>query len=460
MTKPLIIGISGLRGIIGAELTPRAALDYGCAFGTYLKSIATDKARRLHICIGCDSRTSSPMLKSSIVSGLTAAGIDVTELGIVSTPGVGIMVKHLNCDGGVIITASHNPIRYNGIKLLTDKGTAPPVQTAGKIKQYFINKKFHLADSSHCGRISFENRTDDVHIARVLKLVDTEKIAAKSFKVAIDSVNGAGGRVTKKLLHRLGCNTIAINDEPTGLFAHEPEPAARNLTELCGVVKDEGADIGFAQDPDADRLAIVSAKGVAAGEEYTLAFAVRSVLSKRPGAVATNLSTSRMIDDIAEKAGCSVIRTPVGEANVVSAMLENNCVIGGEGNGGVIDLRVVPIRDSLVAIALTLQLMAESGKSIEKLTEESGNYHMRKEKFPADKQQAAKILEAAGKTFCNAKVNTSDGCRFDFEKAWLHLRTSNTEPVMRMIIEAEDKQTAQKYAEAVSKIRQNIQAGQ
>jgi phosphomannomutase len=396
------------------------------------------------------------VLKSAVATGLCSVGIDVIDLGLVTTPGVGIMVRELRCSGGVIITASHNPIQYNGIKLLLGNGVAPPADAAEQIRQYFFDKHFALVDSLNHGKITSNEQTDAIHIDRVLAIADKEAIAARKFKVVLDSVNGAGGRVTKKMFAELGCEVTAINDEPTGIFAHRPEPTARNLTGLCKIVKEKGADIGFAQDPDADRLAIVDEAGTYLGEEYTLALAAKYVFSRESGKAATNLSTSRMLDDIAEDAGGKVIRTAVGEANVAAAMLEHNCIIGGEGNGGVIDLRVGPIRDSLVGIALVLQLMAETGKTVGQLAGEITGYYMSKEKFAAEQTQARQILDLAKKTFTDAKLDTTDGCRFDFDDGWLHLRASNTEHVMRVIVEAKNRIIAQKYIEAVLNIRRRI----
>jgi phosphomannomutase len=452
MPEKLIISISGMRGIVGENLTPSIAAEYGCAFGTFLKSKHTGKGGKLSVCIGRDSRSSGQMLKSAVATGLCAVGINVVDLGLVTTPGVGIMVRELQCNGGVVITASHNPIQYNGIKLLLGDGIAPPPETASQIKQYFIDRHFALVDSPHCGTVTSNELTDAIHISKVLAIVDKEAIAAKKFKAVLDSVNGAGGRVTKKMLSELGCEVAAINDEPTGIFAHRPEPIAGNLTGLCKVVKEKEADIGFAQDPDADRLAIVDEAGTYIGEEYTLALAAKYIFSRESGKAATNLSTSRMLNDIAEKEGGQVIRTAVGEANVAQAMLKHNCIIGGEGNGGVIDLRVGPIRDSLVAIALVLQLLAETGKTVSQLVSEIPAYYMSKEKISVDNQQAQRILESAKKTFDKAKLDTTDGCRFDFDDGWLHIRPSNTEPVVRVIAEATSKQTVRKYIEAVLKI--------
>jgi len=456
MSEELIISVSGVRGIIGQNLTASIAAEYGSTFGTFLKKRCADNAGRLSVCIGRDSRPSGQMLQSAVCAGLCATGMNVIDLGIATTPGVSVMVRELGCVGGVIITASHNPIQYNGIKMLLSSGIAPSDDDAGRIKRLFLDKQFSLVASHNCGRAKSNAQTDNVHIAKVLAITNKNEIMAKKFKVVLDSVNGAGGRVTKKLLSEFGCDVFAINDEPTGLFAHEPEPTADNLKDLCEAVKAEGADIGFGQDPDADRVAVVDETGTYIGEEYTLALATMYILSKNPGTVAANLSTSRMIDDVAGKYKSKVIRTPVGEANVAAAMLQYNCIIGGEGNGGVIDLRVVPVRDSLVGIALILQLMAETGKTVGQLASEISGYYMHKEKFAAEKSQSQQIMDLAKKTFSEAKLDTSDGCRFDFDDGWLHLRVSNTEPVIRAIVEAKDQSTAQKYIDAVLDMRKKV----
>ncbi|MGA2171961.1 MAG: phosphoglucosamine mutase [Sedimentisphaerales bacterium] len=451
MTGELIITVSGLRGIVGENLTPAVATNYGLAFGTFLQEKFADGAK-LAVCLGRDSRPSGQSLAAAVALGLTATGINVIDLGIVTTPGVGIMVRHLNCAGGVIITASHNPAQYNGVKLLLDNGMAPPPEVAEHIKICFEIRDFFSDDQPKPGIVSANNQTDDIHLARVLRIVDQKAIAQKQFSVVLDSVNGAGGRPGVKLLTALGCKITPVNTEPTGLFAHTPEPIAENLTSLCDAVKKSHADVGFAQDPDADRLAIVDETGAYIGEEYTLALAAKLIFSKQTGSAAANLSTSRMIDDIAKAAGGRVIRTPVGEANVALAMVEHNCVIGGEGNGGVIDLRVGPIRDSLVAMAFALQLLAETGKTVSQLVGEIPRYCMTKHKFPSDKKAADSLINAVKKLFPEAKLNTSDGCRFDLPDAWLHIRPSNTEPIIRVIVEARDKNAAQKYIDAVLNI--------
>jgi phosphomannomutase len=431
MARELIISVSGMRGIIGENLSAEIAAAYGCAFGAFLKGEAAGE-ERLAVCIGRDSRPSGQMIYSGVAAGLCSVGVDVVDLGVVSTPGVGIMLRRLGCAGGVVITASHNPVEYNGIKLLLGNGIAPPPVLAEKIRGIYFDKAFKVTDSLGCGGITTNDATDEVHIEKVMAIIDADSIAARKFSVVLDSVNGAGGRSAIKMLERLGCDVVGMNIEPTGVFAHTPEPTADNLGGLCEEVKRVGADIGFAQDPDADRLAIVDAEGTYIGEEYTLALAAKLAFGARGGKAAANLSTSRMIDDIASAAGGEVIRTPVGEANVAQAMIDSDCIIGGEGNGGVIDLRIGPIRDSLVAMAFVLQLMADADKTIAELVGEIGAYH------------------------ADANIDTSDGCRFDFDDGWVHLRTSNTEPIMRAIVETQTPEAAEKYLEVVDKIRDEV----
>jgi phosphomannomutase len=452
MAQELIISISGMRGIIGENLFPETAVTYGAAFGTFLKEQAADK-KRCVVAIGRDSRPSGSMLLDAVASGLASVGVDAIDLGICTTPGVGIMLRHLHCAGGVVITASHNPIEYNGIKLLLGNGIAPPKALAEKIRNIYFEKQLKRVDSVDCGQVWANDKSCEIHIDKVLSIVNPSQIAAKKFKVVLDSVNGAGGPVGLLLLKKLGCTVTAVNTEPTGIFAHGAEPTEENLKSLCENVRKAVADIGFAQDPDADRLAIVDNTGRYIGEEFTLALAAQYMFTKNPGAsAAANLSTSRMIDDIAVAAGGKVIRTPVGEAHVAQAMIQHKCVIGGEGNGGVIDLRIGPIRDSLVAMAMVLQLMAETGKTVAQLADSLGGYTMVKTKYKADAQQAKIIIEKAKQLFPDAKLNTSDGCRFDFADGWLHIRTSNTEPIIRVILETKDPAAAKRYIDMMARI--------
>ncbi len=457
MAQELIISISGVRGIVGENLNASTATNYACAFATFLKGSKGKK--KLSIAMGTDSRPSGGMIKSAVAAGLCSVGANVIDLGLVTTPTVGIMVRHMECDGGIIITASHNPIEYNGIKLLTSKGIAPLAAMAEKIKALFLKEDFSYVPSVDCGRIIIDYSGDKIHLKKVMSCVNRGVIASKKLRVVLDSVNGAGARPGRKLLSMLGCHVKAINYDADGSFAHEPEPLEENLTQLCQTVTKAGADIGFAQDPDADRLAIVDENGRCIGEEYALALAAKHIFSNKRGIAATNLSTSRMIDDVAEQAGCKVIRTPVGEANVAGTMIKNNCIIGGEGNGGVIDLRVGPVRDSLVAMAIILELCAKTGKRISQLVEEIPAYEMIKQKFDADEKATKKIITQAKKAFKKAEVNIDDGCRFDFDEGWIHLRMSNTEPIMRLIAEFESSDAAKPYIDKITKIHKKVISG-
>lgn len=451
MAEELIISISGMRGIIGENLSPSIASEYASSFGTYLKRNSKQDGK-LKVCIGRDSRPSGEMIESAVASGLCAAGVDVVLLGIVTTPCVGIMIRELGCAGGIIITASHNPIPYNGVKLLLDNGIAPPSDTAAQIRQSYFDKDFDLTASIDCGHILTDSTTDPVHIEKVREICNVGAIQNRKLKVVLDSVNGAGGRIGKDMLEQFGCEVIGMNLEQTGIFAHTPEPTKENLVTLCDKVKETGADIGFAQDPDADRLAIVDENGIYIGEEFSLALAAKLVFAQIKGKAAANLSTSRMIDALAKSHDCEVIRTPVGEANVAQAMVENKCVIGGEGNGGVIDLRVGPVRDSLVAMALVLNLMVEQDKSVSEIVSSIPTFVMEKGKLKVAKDKIPLVLEKAKEVFSSAQVDTRDGYRFDFSDGWIHLRGSNTEPIMRIIAEGDSEAAVSGYMQQAQEI--------
>lgn len=446
----LMMSVSGVRGIIGQTMTPALAVELGCAFGTSLRGGT--------VVIGRDSRPSGPMLQNALVAGLLSTGCRVIQLDIASTPATAFMVRRHQAAGGVVITASHNPLIWNGIKFLTSEGLAPPPEQAGQIFQLYHDKAFKLVGVEDVRRPEFDASAAETHVAGVLDTVNVERIRSGKFKVVLDSVNGAGGGEGYRLLESLGCTIVHINGEPTGRFAHTPEPLAENLTELCDVTARAQADIGFAQDPDADRLVMVNEKGEFIGEEYTLALAARYFFAAHPGPAAANLSSSRMIDDLAARAGgaCRVHRSPVGEANVVEAMKTNGCVFGGEGNGGVIDPRVVPVRDSLVSIALALQLLADTSRPISELAAEIPAYVMIKQKFECTPERIAKVLAAVRDVYADQRINDADGVRVDFERSWFHVRASNTEPIIRIIAEAPDRPQADSLIHDVRQLADSI----
>ena len=434
----LMVSVSGVRGVVGKTLTDEIARDFGRAFATMLGAGKT-------VTIARDTRPSGPVLRDAMAAGLRSCGVNVIDLGVVTTPGAAFMTKHLKADGGVVITASHNPSEYNGIKLLQPIGTGLTASAAERLKEIWSSGSFAPVDPGRRGRESVNDETHRLHIEAVCAVCDPAAIAGGRFKVVLDSANGAGCIVTPMLLARLGCEVISINGEPNGRFAHPPEPVEENLSQLCEEVRKVGADVGFAQDADADRLAIVDERGAFIGEEYTLALSAAFVLRRRKGKLATNLVTSRKVDDVAAAAGCEVVRAPTGEANVVEAMLREGCIFGGEGGGGAIEPRVVPVRNSLVAIAYVLQHLAETGKTVSQLVDDIPRYVMLKTKFPCPAGAAEQVTAAAKAAFGGrpgAKLNDADGLRVDLPDGWVCARASNTEPIMRIIAEAADEPKA------------------
>ncbi len=455
-----MIGVSGMRGTVGGTLTPTVISQMAAAFAVYLKQNETPtNGSHFRIVFGRDSRPSGMLVRDIAIGTLTASGMEVIDLDIVTTPGTAMMVKHLGVDAGLIATASHNPILWNGIKFLNRQAIALPPEQAEKIKALYDVKACDFVRVEKLIQPKKNSETHALHIRRVLDYVDVLGISTKRFKVVLDSVNGAGCVTSATLMSKLGCQFSHLNNIPDGQFPHEPEPTEKNLTQLAAEVRRQHAAVGFAQDPDADRLAIVDENGTYIGEEYSLALAARFILSKKPGPTATNLSTSRMLDDIAAKYGGRVIRTCVGEANVVEAMLRENATIGGEGNGGVIDPRIVPGRDSLVGMAYVLQLMAETGKTVSQLVAELPKYEIVKTKFECRREDANRAVEALKKEFGHEKIDTQDGIRIDWENSWVHARPSNTEPIMRIISEAPDRPSAEQRIAAVQAVVDRVLKG-
>ncbi|RJP30949.1 MAG: phosphoglucosamine mutase [Phycisphaerales bacterium] len=446
----LMKGVSGIRGVVGQTLTEELAVNAGRAFAAYLGG-------RGKVVIGRDSRESGPLFQAAVMKGLTTGGIDVVDLGLATTPTVGVMVTELAADGGVVITASHNPIEYNGIKFLTRRGAAPDAATAQAILALLDDAPAQPPVEGRVGTITPRDGADEHHVARVLDTVELPAIREKRFRVFLDSVNGVGGHVGRALLDALGCHVQHQNAEPTGAFPRSPEPTQENLVAVSRKVGEAGVAVGFVQDPDADRLAIIDENGRYIGEEYTLALAARRIVSLNPGPIVVNLSTSRMVDDIAAaRAGVRVVRTPVGEANVVSKMAQVDAVVGGEGNGGVIDPRVGAVRDSLVAMALTLDLMAAECRPLSAVVDEMPRYVMVKQKIACDRDRIAAVIDAVRRGFADQDCTDVDGIRVDWPDRWIHVRASNTEPILRVIAEAGELSEAEAL---VARVRSLLDGG-
>jgi phosphomannomutase len=452
-----MIGISGMRGTIGGSLTPIVVTRMAAAFARFLKS-QNPAGRRLKVVFGRDSRPSGPWVRDAAISALVASGLEVIDLDIVTTPGVAMMVRHLQADAGVIATASHNPIEWNGLKMLNRDAVAPPPADAKAIAELYEQNKSDLSRVEELFPARRDTQTHSLHVKRVLEYVDALGVSSRRYKVVLDSVNGAGCVSSATLLGKLGCELVHINATPDGRFPHEPEPTEKNLVSLCDEVRRQRAAVGFAQDPDADRLAIVDENGRYIGEEYSLVLCAKWILSRKPGVTVANLSSSRMLDDVAGEFKSQVIRTPVGEANVIQAMLANGANIGGEGNGGVIDPRIVPGRDSLVGMAYVLQLMAATKLSISQLISQIPLYEIVKTKFPCRRDDADRAVAALRKHYASEKIDVQDGIRIDFEHAWLHARPSNTEPIMRIIAEAPDRAIAEKLIQQAQTVVNSVLA--
>jgi len=454
-----MVSVSGVRGTIGGTLTPRIAMEFGLAYGTMLNRRANATPKQPAVVIGRDTRPSGAMIASAVAAGLMATGVNVVDLGIVTTPGTAYMAVKLGCQGGVIVTASHNPPLYNGIKFLQPNGCCLPADQANELTAIWQRGQFDLVNFAGVGSQTRNGTTHGLHADAVCGLVDVKLIASRRFKVVLDSINGAGCVVSPMLLGRLGAELAHLNADPNGQFAHEPEPIQPNLTGLCEAVRRHRAAVGFAQDPDADRLVVVDEQGNFIGEEYTLALATAFVLRHRKGDVATNLATSRMIDEVAKAAGVSVRRAPTGEANVVETMLREGCMFGGEGNGGVIEPRCVLTRSSLVGMAYILQYMAETGKPLSQLAAEIPSYVFLKTKFPCPAGIAPAVAAKAKALFANnaaATFDQRDGLRVDLPEGWVSVRASNTEPIMRIMAEARTAEAAQSLVDQVRTVADEV----
>lgn len=449
----LIKSISGIRGTIGGTpgeaLTPLDAVTFAAAYGTWLKKRA-EKSGKLKVVIGRDARPSGSMISQIVSSTLLGLGIDVVDLGLSTTPTVEVMVPDFGADGGIILTASHNPVNWNALKLLNEKGEFVNAQDGADILEITESGQMSFAPVELLGDYSTYEHAIQDHIRMILDLedVDVHAIREAGFKVAIDAVNSTGGISIPPLLRALGVEHIEeLYCEPNGLFPHNPEPLEKHLGDIMKTVVDTGCDVGIVVDPDVDRLALICEDGTMFGEEYTLVAVADYLLAKNPGHAVSNLSSSRALRDIAEKHGGTYSASAVGEVNVVTEMKARHAVIGGEGNGGIIYPKLHYGRDSLVGIALFLTHLAHQKKKTSELRAGYPDYFMAKEKVELTPDlDVDGILNAAAKAYAGEDVSTIDGVKINFEDSWVHLRKSNTEPIIRVYTEAPSIQAASDLA--------------
>ena len=436
-----IISVSGLRGIVGDSLTPEVALRYACAFAAPLSGGT--------VVITRDGRTTGPMLAALLRGALTAVGCHVLDADVAATPTTGVLVRQHGAAGGIQISASHNPPQYNGLKLFSPEGRVIPEAAGQKVIERYRSGDTPWVTFDQVGKsICCEDSTGG-HLKLVLDTVDVERIRSRKFKVLLDANHGSGSVLGVMLLEALGCQVTVLGGSPDGHFAHTPEPTAENLASVLSAVTAAGCDVGFCQDPDADRLALIDATGRYIGEEYTLAICVEHRLRTERGPIVANCSTSRMTQDIAEKYKVPYFRSAVGEANVVDCMLAEGALIGGEGNGGAIDPRVGLVRDSFVGMAMTLDAMAARELPLAALADELPRYEIVKTKLSLSREKMSAALNAVAKHFADAKADRLDGLRLDWPGKWLLVRASNTEPIVRAIAEATtEKEAARLCSEA------------
>ena len=443
----LIKSISGIRGTIGGKvgdnLTPLDVVKFTSAFGSWLQN---NKGKKdLTLVIGRDARISGQMVSSLVSATLQGLGIHVIDLGLSTTPTVEVMVPELGADGGIILTASHNPKQWNALKLLNEKGEFINGENGAEVLVLAEREDFGYAEVDNLGKYKTREDGFAVHIAKILALpmVDAEAVKAKKFKVVLDAVNSTGGMALPPLLEQLGCEVVKLYCEPNGHFPHNPEPLKEHLTDICDLVKKEKADLGIVVDPDVDRLALIDEKGEMFGEEYTLVAVADYLLRHKKGVAVSNLSSSRALRDVAKTHDSEYFASAVGEVNVVTLMKEKNAVIGGEGNGGIIYPDLHYGRDSLVGAALFLTHLAKENKSVSELRATYPAYFMGKKKIELTPEiNVDEVLEKIKTKYQNEEISTIDGVKIDFAENWVHLRKSNTEPIIRIYTEAKSQKEA------------------
>ena len=433
MHDGLMVSVSGVRGKVGEGLTPEVVAHFAAAFGAW----ASSQGKSRTVIVGRDSRVSGPMFQRVVLSALQSVGVTVIDIGLTTTPSCQLAVEYHHAAGGLMISASHNPIEWNALKMIGSAGLFLDAQQ-GAAMRALMEIGPPRATWDKLGAIEIDDLAIARHIDRVLALpfIDVEKIRRRRFKVALDTCRGAGAAVMPQLLDRLGCVVTAINLEPDGRFPHPPEPIPENLHDLEQLVLSAKADIGLAVDPDVDRLALVSEEGRAIGEDYTLALAAKLVLRHRKGPVVINLSTSRVVDDVAKAAGAPLIRAPVGEVNVATRMRTERAAIGGEGNGGVILAELHLGRDAPLGAAIILQLLVEEGRQLSAIVRDHPSYVIVKDKLDRPDASLDTVYDALRRAFPGAEADTQDGLRLAWPDRWVHVRPSGTEPIVRVIAEA------------------------
>jgi phosphomannomutase len=443
MAEP-IISVSGLRGIIGETLTPEVAIRYAAAFSA--------QSPPGPFVVTQDGRPTGTMLAQAVHAGLQAVGRDTIDVGVAATPTTGVLIRACGAAGGLQISASHNPSQYNGLKLFSREGRVIPAGPGQKVLDRYRTSAPAWVRHDRLGRFFPVPDPLQAHLEAVLKTVDVAAIRARGYRVLLDSNHGAGSLLGRRLLEELGCQVTLLGGEPDGLFEHTPEPTAENLAGVLAAVPQAGADVGFCQDPDADRLAVIDASGRYLGEEYTLAMCVDHVLRRDRGPIVANCATSRMSEDLAQRYGVPYVRAAVGEANVVDAMLAQRAVFGGEGNGGPIDPAVGLVRDSFVGMARLLDAMTARGKAIGELADELPRYEIVKTKATLAADRVGTALAALEKQFSDARADRLDGLRLDWPDRWLLVRPSNTEPIVRAIAEAKSQSIALGLCEEAGRV--------
>lgn len=444
----LIVSVSGIRGVVGESLTRQTIEQFTAATSRVLDAGC--------IVVTRDGRASGVELAKDVCRTLSDRGRTVVDAGIAATPTTGVLIRQLQAAGGIQVSASHNPVQYNGLKLFDQTGRVLPAQQGEQVRALYLQSPEATPKTTENGTITLCDETIQAHLDLLLATVDVARIQSHNYRVLLDANHGAGSLLGRRLLEALGCQLTLLGEEPHGQFQHAPEPTASNLTGICQQVPGHQADIGFCQDPDADRLAIIDAEGNYLGEEYTLALCVDRLLQQQTGPIVTNCASSRMIQDLSSKYEVPFHCSAVGEANVVDAMLSHQACFGGEGNGGPIDPRVGYVRDSFVGMAIVLDAMAAEQLSIRELADRLPRYAIHKTRVAVAAGHMTAVLDLLERHFSAATASRLDGLRLDWPDQWLLIRASNTEPLVRLIAEAGDRSTAESLCQQATEIVQSV----